>query len=65
MNPELPPRAFPPSRPHVGMFGRSQALLATDQIIFGILVIGLIGLASDLLFKTVNRKVFAWAALGR
>lgn len=47
------------------MITDSQALLATDQIIFGILVIGLIGLASDLLFKTFNRKVFAWAALGR
>ncbi|MEF7612708.1 ABC transporter permease [Aquincola sp. MAHUQ-54] len=47
------------------MITDSQALLATDQIIFGIIVIGLIGLASDLLFKTVNRKVFAWAALGR
>jgi NitT/TauT family transport system permease protein len=33
------------------MITDSQALLATDQIIFGIIVIGLIGLASDLLFK--------------
>ena len=29
-----------------------------DQIIFGIIVIGLIGLASDLLFKQANRRLF-------
>ena len=43
----------------------SQALLATGQIIFGIIVIGLIGLASDLLFKWLNRRLFPWAQLGR
>jgi NitT/TauT family transport system permease protein len=47
------------------MITDSQALLATDQIIFGIIVIGLIGLASDMLFKLVNRKLFPWAQLGR
>lgn len=47
------------------MITDSQALLATDQIIFGIIVIGLIGLASDLLFKWVNRRAFPWAQLGR
>jgi NitT/TauT family transport system permease protein len=47
------------------MITDSQALLATDQIIFGIIVIGLIGLASDLLFKAVNRRLFRWAQLGR
>ena len=47
------------------MITDSQALLATDQIIFGIIVIGLIGLVSDLLFKTVNRRLFPWAALGK
>jgi NitT/TauT family transport system permease protein len=31
----------------------------------GIIVIGLIGLASDLLFKRVNRRLFPWAQLGR
>jgi NitT/TauT family transport system permease protein len=46
------------------MITDSQALLATDQIIFGIIVIGLIGLASDLLFKAANRRVFPWARLG-
>ena len=44
------------------MITDSQALLATDQIIFGIIVIGLIGLASDLLFKWINRRLYPWAA---
>ena len=47
------------------MITDSQALLATDQIIFGIIVIGLIGLASDLFFKWLNRRLYPWAQLGR
>ena len=47
------------------MITDSQALLATDQIIFGIIVIGLIGLASDMFFKWLNRRMFPWAQLGR
>ncbi len=47
------------------MITDSQSLMATDQIIFGIIVIGLIGLISDYLFKTLNRSMFAWAQLGR
>jgi NitT/TauT family transport system permease protein len=47
------------------MITDSQALLATDQIIFGIIVIGLIGLVSDLFFKWVNRRLYPWAQLGR
>jgi len=43
----------------------SQSLLATDQIVFGILVIGLIGLVSDVLFKAANRRLYPWAQLGR
>jgi NitT/TauT family transport system permease protein len=39
----------------------SQALLNTGQIIFGIIVIGLIGLVSDFLFKAVNRRFFPWS----
>jgi NitT/TauT family transport system permease protein len=39
----------------------SQALAQTDQIIFGIVVIGIIGLVSDYLFKTVNQKLFPWS----
>jgi NitT/TauT family transport system permease protein len=39
----------------------SQALLNTGQIIFGIVVIGVIGLASDFLFKAGNRRLFPWS----
>ncbi|WP_192457439.1 ABC transporter permease [Musicola keenii] len=39
----------------------SQALLNTGQIIFGIIVIGVIGLLSDMLFKALNRRLFAWS----
>jgi NitT/TauT family transport system permease protein len=38
----------------------SQALLNTGQIIFGIIVIGLIGLVSDFLFKAANAALFPW-----
>lgn len=38
----------------------SQALLNTGQIIFGIIVIGLIGLVSDFLFKAFNAWLFPW-----
>ena len=41
----------------------SQALLNTGQIIFGILVIGVIGLVSDFLFKHLNHKLFPWSLL--
>jgi NitT/TauT family transport system permease protein len=47
------------------MITDSQALLATDQIIFGIIVIGLIGLVSDFALKAANRRLFPWAQLGR
>ena len=45
------------------MITDSQALLATDQIIFGIITIGVIGLVSDLAFKRANRAMFRWAAI--
>ena len=45
------------------MITDSQALLATDQIIFGIITIGVIGLVSDLAFKRANRALFRWASL--
>jgi NitT/TauT family transport system permease protein len=45
------------------MITDSQALLNTGQIIFGIIIIGLIGLVSDFLFKALNRKLFAWSTL--
>ncbi|HEY2817345.1 MAG TPA: ABC transporter permease [Casimicrobiaceae bacterium] len=43
------------------MITDSQALLNTGQIIFGIIVIGIIGLISDFLFKWVNRRLFPWS----
>lgn len=45
------------------MITDSQALLAIGQIIFGIIVIGLIGLGTDFAFKAANRRLFPWAAL--
>ena len=45
------------------MITDSQALLSTDQMIFGIIVIGVIGLVTDLAFKALNRKLFPWAKL--
>ena len=45
------------------MITDSQALLATDQIIFGIITIGVIGLISDVTFKRANRTMFGWASL--
>jgi NitT/TauT family transport system permease protein len=45
------------------MINDSQALLNTGQIIFGIIVIGVIGLISDLAFKALNRRLFAWSTL--
>ncbi|TWO72778.1 ABC transporter permease [Caenimonas sedimenti] len=47
------------------MITDSQSLLATDQIIFGIIVIGLIGLVTDFAFKAFNRKLYPWAQLSR
>ncbi|GKS89157.1 ABC transporter permease [Acidovorax sp. SUPP2539] len=45
------------------MITDSQALLNTGQIIFGIIVIGVIGLVSDFAFKAANRRLFAWSTL--
>ncbi|KAB7619114.1 ABC transporter permease [Verminephrobacter eiseniae] len=45
------------------MITDSQALLNTGQIIFGIITIGLIGLLSDLAFKALNQRLFAWSLL--
>ena len=43
------------------MITDSQALLDTGQIIFGIIVIGVIGLISDYLSKTLNQRLFPWS----
>ncbi len=45
------------------MITDSQALLNTGQIIFGIIVIGVIGLISDYLFKWCNQRLFPWASI--
>jgi NitT/TauT family transport system permease protein len=43
------------------MITDSQALLNTGQIIFGIIVIGVIGLISDFAFKWGNQRLFRWS----
>ena len=43
------------------MITDSQALLNTGQIIFGIIVIGIIGLISEFLFKWANHALFPWS----
>lgn len=43
------------------MITDSQALLNTGQIIFGIIVIGVIGLVSDYAFKAANHRMFPWS----
>jgi NitT/TauT family transport system permease protein len=43
------------------MITDSQALLNTGQIIFGIIVIGMIGLVSDFAFKWANQQLFPWS----
>lgn len=45
------------------MITDSQSLLNTGQIIFGIIIIGLIGLVSDFAFKALNRRLFAWSSI--
>jgi NitT/TauT family transport system permease protein len=44
------------------MITDSQSLLNTGQIIFGIIVIGVIGLISDFAFKWANQRLFPWGA---
>lgn len=41
----------------------SQRLLDTGQMIFGIFIIGLIGLVSDFIFKAVNERLYPWYAM--
>jgi NitT/TauT family transport system permease protein len=43
------------------MITNSAALLNTGQIIFGILIIGLIGMVTDAVFKLANRRLFPWS----
>ena len=41
----------------------SQRLLDTGQMIFGMVMIGLIGLISDYLFKLANRRLYPWSVV--
>src|SRR5262252_2098438 len=43
------------------MITDSQALLDTGQIIFGIVVIGVVGLVSDYAFKWANQRLYPWS----
>ena len=46
------------------MITDSQALLNTGQIIFGIIVIGVIGLVSDFAVQVrSNQRLFSWSLL--
>ncbi|KFI31191.1 ABC transporter permease [Haematobacter massiliensis] len=42
------------------MIINAQSLMATGQMIFGIIVIGVIGLITDLAFRRLNLRLFAW-----
>lgn len=44
---------------------KAQRFLQTDKIFAGILVIGLIGLVIDQLFRAAHRKAFPWLQAGR
>jgi NitT/TauT family transport system permease protein len=40
---------------------RAQRFLQTDRIFVGIILIGLIGLATDQLLRFLHRRLFPWA----
>ena len=44
---------------------KAQRFLRTDEIFVGILVLGLLGLATDLTFKFLQPRLLPWAELGR
>ncbi len=44
---------------------KAQRFLRTDEIFVGILVLGLLGLATDLLFKFLQPRLLPWAEMGR
>ncbi len=44
---------------------KAQRFLRTDEIFVGILVLGLLGLATDLAFKFLQPRLLPWAELGR
>ncbi len=44
---------------------KAQRFLRTDEIFVGILILGLLGLATDLLFKFLQPRLLPWAEMGR
>jgi NitT/TauT family transport system permease protein len=44
---------------------KAQRFLRTDEIFVGILVLGLLGLATDMLFKWLQPRLLPWAEMGR
>ena len=40
--------------------GKAQRYLLTDKIFVGILLIGVIGLAMDQVFRLLHRRLFPW-----
>lgn len=44
---------------------KSQRFLATHEVFAGIVVIGLLGLGTDLVFKVVSARLVPWASSGR
>jgi len=44
---------------------KAQRFLRTDEIFVGILILGLLGLATDMLFKFLQPRILPWAEMGR
>ena len=44
---------------------KAQRFLRTDEIFTGLLILGLLGLATDMLFKWITPRLLPWAAEGR
>lgn len=44
---------------------KAQRFLRTDEIFVGIVVLGLLGLATDMLFKFLQPRLLPWAEMGR
>lgn len=45
------------------MITDSQSLLATDQMVFGLIALGVIALVVDIVFRGINRRVFRWSGI--
>jgi NitT/TauT family transport system permease protein len=47
------------------MIMKAQRFLRTDEIFVGILLLGILGLITDLAFKILQPRVLPWAEMGR